>query len=629
MAVNQAFFAGSASVRKLRPPAGSGPAARPQPQALPAGLACLEGRASDDILREAAARAQREGVAPEQILLNEGVVSEDGYYAALADWLGLPFQAEAFEAAPDVRYPESILAGLAPDADGRWIAAPAGERIAAAAAFRRRSNLHLTIVTPTGLRRAVERARARDAAAAASSRLAALDGQATSRCGAGRVQALCLAGAAGLFVCALAPIHVGQLVAGLAASALAAGSVALRLAATSASLWPARAPEPIADADLPVYTVVVALYREAGVARALIDALDRLAYPAAKLDIKLVIEDDDADTRAALEQLALPARYQILVAPPGAPRTKPRALNVGLTQARGDLLAIFDAEDEPEADQLRKAAAGFAAAGPNVACLQARLAIDNAADGWLARLFAIEYAALFAVVNPGLSKLAAPVALGGTSNHFRVDALRDVGGWDAWNVTEDIDLGYRLARHGYRVGALDSTTHEEAPARLLAWMRQRRRWFKGWMQTLVTHTRAPARLVREAGAVQAVSALLLVAGALIGPMFGPAFAVAWIAGAAPAGGLASVMWVGVALAGCAAALIPAAIGLARMRTLELAPWLLLLPAYWLLLSVAAWWALADLLRDPFYWAKTDHGLARTSRRRLAAGVSPRAPAWRG
>ncbi len=325
-----------------------------------------------------------------------------------------------------------------------------------------------------------------------------------------------------------------------------------------------------------------------------------------------------------LEALDLPPRYQIVIAPDGRPRTKPRALNVALAQARGELVTVYDAEDEPEPDQLRKSAAAFANLPAHIGCVQGRLAIDNFRDGWISSFFAIEYAALFEVINPGLSALNAPVALGGTSNHFRATALRDVGGWDAWNVTEDIDLGFRLARHGYSVGALDSSTFEEAPSHVRAWINQRRRWFKGWMQTLVTHTREPGRLVREAGPMRAGAAMLLIAGSLIGPMFGPAFALALLVSALSGnlfalqdvgGVIASVMWGAVCLGGLASAIWPALLGLRRRGLLQLAVWLPLLPVYWALLSIAAWWALYDFIRNPFYWAKTDHGHAKTSWRK--------------
>jgi cellulose synthase/poly-beta-1,6-N-acetylglucosamine synthase-like glycosyltransferase len=623
MGVNRAFFAARAAVRRMHGPAAdaSRPGSEPAPTSqaptssappLPASLTFLQSEAPAHVLHGALARAQRAGVSPEQVVLGEGLLTEDAYYRAMARWLRLPFQPDVFEVGAGARYPESILTGLAPGPEGVWLAAPAGARIAATAAFRRRSNLHLTITTPTTLRRSVERAHAREAAREASDSLERADAQATSRTGASGQQAAFAGLMLGVVALALAPAGALQAAAATIVAVVAAACIILRTVAACASLPRSATCPPLADCDLPVYTVIAALYREAPVAAKLIRALDALDYPAAKLDIKLVVEEDDAETRVALERLALPARYHILVAPTGAPRTKPRALNIGLAQARGDLVAIFDAEDEPEPDQLRKAAAAFALASPQVGCLQGRLAIDNVDDGWLTRLFAIEYAALFRVLNPGLSRLGAPVALGGTSNHFRADALRDVGGWDAWNVTEDIDLGFRLARHGYRVGALDSTTHEEAPARLRAWLRQRRRWFKGWIQTFLTHTRAPGRLVREAGAMQGASAMLLVAGGLLGPLFGPAFAVSLLT--AGAGETPDALWISIAAAGLASASAPALIGLVRADALALAPWLALAPVYWLLMSIAAWWALIDLARDPFHWHKTEHGLARSSLR---------------
>ncbi len=210
-------------------------------------------------------------------------------------------------------------------------------------------------------------------------------------------------------------------------------------------------------------------------------------YPKAKLDIKLVIEAGDEETLDAIIAERLPPRYDVIVVPPGKPRTKPRALNVALDVARGDLLCVYDAEDEPAPDQLRRAAARFAA-DATLDALQGRLTIANWRDCWLSFMFAVEYASLFELINPGLSALDLPVALGGTTNHFRTAVLRRVGGWDAWNVTEDADLGLRLARFGARVGALDSETVEEAPNELANWFRQRTRWQKGWMRLVKART---------------------------------------------------------------------------------------------------------------------------------------------
>ncbi|MFN3889424.1 MAG: glycosyltransferase [Beijerinckiaceae bacterium] len=590
---------------------------------LPPSLVCLQqSGAPPDRLLAATRIGAGLNIPPEQVIMREGWISEGAYYRALARWLGLPFVDEPFEVGKGAHYPQSIMAGVAQRADGMWISAPEGRRIETLAFFRRRAariRVHLT--TPTNLRLTIERAFADDAAREASRELARRDAQACARGKPSLTQFAWLGALMALIGIMLAGSGPLQIAASCAVSGLVGSAILLRLLATAESPGAPHVSAPLRDEDLPLYTIIVALHREARVARKLVNALDALDYPRAKLDIKLVIEEDDRETRAALEALDLPPRYQIVVAPDGKPRTKPRALNVALSQARGELVAVYDAEDEPDARQLRKAAAAFATLPAHVGCLQGRLAIDNFRDGWISTLFAIEYAALFEVVNPGLSAIDAPVALGGTSNHFRARALRDAGGWDAWNVTEDIDLGFRLARHGYSVGALQSTTHEEAPASLRAWIGQRRRWFKGWMQTLVTHTRAPSRLLREAGPARAAAALLLVAGALIGPMFGPAFALGFgraalsgglFAPQGPAGAAASALWCAVLLGGLASAMWPALLGLKRRGLLRLAIWLPLLPVYWALLSIAAWWALIDFIRDPYYWAKTEHGHARTS-----------------
>ena len=213
----------------------------------------------------------------------------------------------------------------------------------------------------------------------------------------------------------------------------------------------------------------------------MVKAIDALDYPKSKLDIKLVVEQRDIETFSRIVELRLPGRYEVVVAPVGKPQTKPRALNIALSSARGELIVVYDAEDIPAPDQLRSAASRFAA-DKDLDCLQARLAIRNQGESWLSKLFAIEYAILFDVINPGLCALDLPIPLGGTSNHFRVRSLVAVGAWDEWNVTEDADLGVRLSRFGYRVKALDSDTWEEAPFEVGNWFRQRVRWQKGWMR---------------------------------------------------------------------------------------------------------------------------------------------------
>lgn len=249
-------------------------------------------------------------------------------------------------------------------------------------------------------------------------------------------------------------------------------------------------PPDLPDAELPVYTVLVPLYRETEVIAQLVRSLRALDYPAERLDVKIILEASDPDTLRHAETLKLPEHFELLVVPDRFPRTKPKALNYGLGFARGSLLTIYDAEDVPSPDQLRLAAATFAASPPDVVCLQAPLAFYNASETRLTRQMAIEYAVLYDLLLPVLTRSNLPVPLGGTSNHFRVSALRALEGWDPYNVTEDADLGLRLARFGWRVKMIASPTLEEAPCRSRVWMMQRVRWLKGWMQTTIDPTRS-------------------------------------------------------------------------------------------------------------------------------------------
>ena len=379
------------------------------------------------------------------------------------------------------------------------------------------------------------------------------------------------------------------------------------------------------DSELPIYTIIVALYREEAIVAHLLKALDQLDYPRAKLDTKLVVEADDLTTIAALRVARTRFPFEIVVAPPGTHRTKPRALNIALPFARGALTCVFDAEDEPSSTQLRQAAGLFARAPADLACLQARLVVDNHADNWLTRLYAIDYATLFEVVDPGFANLRLPVPLGGSSNHFRTAALHAVGGWDAWNVTEDADLGLRLARFGYEVATFDSETLEEAPAALPAFLRQRTRWLKGWMQTLFINARNPVRLGRELGRLRASCTLIGLGGAIIGALLWPLFCVSPLADAvygpllAPQSAseiLHSRLWCFNAVYGAIALFGSIGLAMQRQNLRDLWPSLLLWPIYQGLITIAAWRAAVELWRNPYGWAKTEHGLAKSSRRGL-------------
>ncbi len=344
-------------------------------------------------------------------------------------------------------------------------------------------------------------------------------------------------------------------------------------------------------------------------------------YPPEKLDIKLVIEAADTETSAALARLHLGSPFEIITAPDVGPRTKPKALNVALPFARGTFTVIYDAEDRPDRNQLRRALDMFLS-DADLACVQARLTVDNTADSWLARIFTAEYAGQFDVFLPGLAALNLPLPLGGSSNHFRTAVLREIGAWDPYNVTEDADLGMRLGRFSYRSTVIASTTYEEAPARFMPWLRQRTRWFKGWTKTWLVHMRAPHRLLQDLGVAGFLTFQLVVGGNVLAALIYPIF----LAGAlyelvvqAPSGqGLLAALLAGLhamtLVAGFLASAFVGWLGLMR-RGLGASAWvLILIPLHWMLLSLAAWRALYQLLRDPYRWEKTEHGLAHTSRR---------------
>lgn len=201
--------------------------------------------------------------------------------------------------------------------------------------------------------------------------------------------------------------------------------------------------------------------------------------------------------------------------------------------------------------------------------------------------------------------------------HFRIEALGAVGFWDAFNVTEDADLGLRLARAGFLIRTFASETYEEAPAGFFALVRQRTRWFKGWMQTLFVHCRRPWRLFADLGPRRASAVLAMFAGGLFGPLLGP-FVMARVACDAISGRLlspvspaeiaCSTMWCFLALAGAGALLWPLILGMRRRGLAPLWPQLFFLPPWLLMLSLSAWRALYELCRRPFHWEKTEHGL---------------------
>ncbi len=415
-------------------------------------------------------------------------------------------------------------------------------------------------------------------------------------------------------------VLVGVLVAANVAFALAVGFKAL----TAAVGWRAvrradtRRDDRIPDHELPVYTVLVPVFGEANVVGDLVEHLGRLDYPQEKLEILLLLEEDDEETIAAARAARPPSMVKFVIVPRGKPQTKPRACNLGLVFARGEFLVIYDAEDIPEPGQLREAVSAFRNSGPELACVQARLNYYNAHENLLTRMFTLEYSWWFDYMLPGLDRLRLPIPLGGTSNHFRTSVLRELGGWDAWNVTEDADLGLRANAKGYTVGVIASTTFEEACGRYRPWIKQRTRWIKGYMQTALVHSRQPLRSLAAAGPRGALGLGLLVAGT---PLTFLASPVMWVItamsfapalwGAGPADLLPGPFEL-VALAnlviGNLFMIALNALAVGRRRILGLLPFALLNPVYWILHSIAAWRALGQLAFNPFVWEKTPHGL---------------------
>ena len=389
-----------------------------------------------------------------------------------------------------------------------------------------------------------------------------------------------------------------------AAFVLFAIAIAWRLAA-AASLTPllSRIAEP---QSWPVYTILCPLYREASVVADLVASLSKLDYPAGELDIKLLVEGDDVDTLAMALAVASAPHIEVVIIPPAAPRTKPKALNAGLARARGAFVAVYDAEDRPHALQLRAALAAFE--DSDVACVQAPLAIDNANVSWIARQFAAEYAIQFREMLPLLARLGLPLPLGGSSNHFRTDALRAIGGWDSFNVTEDADLGYRLALEGYRAGIIGPPTYEEAPITFGAWFAQRTRWIKGHLQTWLVLMRNPIRTAREMGLAAFASMQLTLAGGVAAAfVHGPLAFIVMVA-ALSSYNLAPADFV-LALCGYVVAVLAALTASALSNDLGHARAALTMPLYWPLVTLAALRALMELILRPHHWAKTRHGVS--------------------
>jgi cellulose synthase/poly-beta-1,6-N-acetylglucosamine synthase-like glycosyltransferase len=369
------------------------------------------------------------------------------------------------------------------------------------------------------------------------------------------------------------------------------------------------------DEDLPMYTVLVPAYKEANVVTLLFENLRSLDYPADKLDIILLLESDDHETIDAARGSIAPEAATIMLIPDAPPKTKPKACNVGLQFARGDYVVIYDAEDRPESDQLKRALIAFRKGGEDMVCVQAALNYFNRNENFLTRMFTLEYSFWFDYVLPGLDRLRLPIPLGGTSNHFRTGALKELGGWDPFNVTEDADLGIRAAAQGYRVGVVNSTTFEEANNDSWNWIRQRSRWIKGYIQTVLVHLRHPVELVRQTGLRQAFGFMILIGGTPATFLAMPlAFITSlWVLlwGRDATGDYPPFLLAAMSfnfLVGNGLMIYLNLLAVYKRQYYQLVPFALLNPLYWCFHAFASYKAAIQLVTKPFYWEKTTHGL---------------------
>jgi len=578
-------------------------------------------------------RAKLAGV-PYQIELQcSGAVGERALFRALAAHLDLPFDDEI---APETIFlPEEkglealrLPYGIGPvialeDADRTiYLVAPERLDIAAMQRFLRKHREiadRIRIVAPSVLRRALRNRSSERLSRMAINGLFEAKPEFSARHVLNGWQGVAVGSIGALIIVAFALAPFSALVIlHLLLSVLFLACVLLRVAVSQE----AREPSPPAvlttmrPAEMPVYTVLVALYREADVVPELLLSLGRIVWPRSKLEIKLVCESDDTETLAAIRAQELHSYIEVIEVPPHGPRTKPKALSYALPLVTGEFVVLFDAEDRPHPMQLVEAWERFRSNDSgDLACLQAPLMITNRGESWIASMFAFEYAALFRGILPWLAKRDLVLPLGGTSNHFRRALLERVGGWDPCNVTEDADLGLRLARMGYKTGTISSPTYEDAPTTACIWLPQRTRWFKGWMQTWLVHMRDVPRLYRELGRTSFLVTQILTMGMWVSALAYAAFPISaavllviMLAQDNPVNHYTALLALDAVnvIFGHGAFL---ALGWRTLpKTEQHGLWrhMMWIPVYWALLSAAAWRALWQLYRCPHVWEKTPH-----------------------
>lgn len=611
------------------------------------------GLASEEELRRASDLQSRTGVPFGQALVSLDIISEEQLAEVLAQQLNLPFvrlagvsleeetarliprlEARRHALLPILRDREGVLVAMADPLDGEGLAIveqAAGE------------SAHAVVTTRSDIEAALE-AIYRDEYADQSSNelLYRYPEESASRVLTGQQKAfvigLLLAIALALYVDHIATLTVLIGFSTVFYVTFSTYKFYLIYKALSHSLEVETTPEEVAALDeraLPVYTILCPLYKETEVLPMLVRAIDNLDYPKAKLDVKILLEEDDVETIEVARATKLPAHFKLVVVPHGQPKGKPKACNYGLIHAEGTYAVIFDAEDLPEPDQLKKAIVAFQKADPAVACIQAKLNYYNREQNMLTRWFTTEYSMWFDLFLPGLDASGAPIPLGGTSNHFITARLLEIGAWDPYNVTEDADLGVRLYKAGWKTAVIESTTYEEANSAVLNWIRQRSRWVKGYIQTYLVHMRHPIALWQAIGTRAFFSFNMVVGGTFFGFLVNPIywaltalwFLTRWrlIQDLFP-GPIFYIGAIGLYIGNFAFAYTNVA-GCLRREYYDMVKYALISPLYWSLMSIAAWKGFLQLIYKPFYWEKTVHGLYKGGTPNLmttaTAGQTPR------
>ncbi len=363
----------------------------------------------------------------------------------------------------------------------------------------------------------------------------------------------------------------------------------------------------------PRYTLLLPVYRETEIFPQLYKAVENMDYPRENMEILLLVEEDDEEFKRYLASTRLPEWWKVVEIPDFKPKTKGKALNYGLLQASGKYLVIYDAEDIPEKNQLKKAAIAFSRIPEDVACLQSKLNYYNPYQNILTRWFTAEYSSWFDLYLPGIDAVNAPMPLGGTSNHFRTSKLLELKGWDPFNVTEDCDLGIRIFRAGYTTRVLDTTTWEEANSLLDNWLKQRSRWVKGYIQTYFVNMRNPLELLKSTGPVNFLHFNIIVGGNFFVLCFNPLawlMIIVWLAMPGKFSGSDTFLLTSaiILLAGNLFFMLINVWGVVKRKWYKLTMAAMMSPAYWFLMSMGAWKGLIQYLRKPHFWEKTRHAL---------------------